>query len=87
VRYFLANLNEIAEKVNNSYRQAGSFLLEFSDKLTEGQKDLLRDYSSMPNMTRAGRLRTIVKHKAYMYGTARKIARIIILLKERRVAQ
>jgi glycosyltransferase involved in cell wall biosynthesis len=85
IRYVLANLDTMAAKIDDSYKQAGAFLAHHRDRLTEGQKKLLGAYMSIPWQTRAGRVGTVLKHGTLMHGIARKTARTMILLRERRV--
>jgi len=80
VRYVLTNIDVMAEKINNSYRQAASFLEMYGDKLTEEQKELVAAHASMPGLTKFGKLRVMLKYNTFLYGTARKIAQVIVLI-------
>ena len=85
--YVLTHLDKMSEKVNDSYKQAGSFLSYYKNRLTGDEKKLLEAYSKIPEMSRFGRLRTVMKHKTFMHSFSRKAARMILLLKERRVVK
>jgi len=80
VRYVLTHIEIMAEKINNSYKQAGSFLKMFSDKLTEKQKELVAAHAAMPMRSKAGKLRTMLRYNTFMYGAARKTGQVIVLL-------
>ena len=80
VRYILTHLDVMAEKINSSYKQAASFLEMYGDKLTEEQKELVIAHASMSGRTKAGKLRTMLKYNTFLYGAARKIGQVIVLL-------
>jgi len=80
VRYVLTHIDVMAEKINNSYRQAASFLEMYGGKLTEEQKELVTAHASMPGLTKSGKLRTMFKYNTFLYGAARKIAQVIVLI-------
>jgi len=78
--YVLTHLKTMAAMIDDSYRQAGSFLSHYDNKLTGEQLELLKAYSSIPDMSRFRKLRTVFKHKTFMHGFARKAAQVMILL-------
>jgi len=80
VRYVLTHIDVMAEKINSSYKQAASFLEMYGEKLTEEQKELVAAHASMPGLTKANKLRTMFKYNTFMYGAARKIAQVIVLI-------
>jgi len=80
IRYVLTHISIMAGKLNNSYKQAGSFLRIFYDKLNDEQKELLTAHATMLRMTKAGKLRTIVKYNTFLYGIARKTGQVIVIL-------
>jgi len=80
VRYVLTHIDIMAGKLYNSYRQAGSFLKMYDERLSDEQKELLAAHASMPELTKRGKLRLIFKYKTFLCGTARKIAQVIVLL-------
>jgi len=83
IRYVLTHVDIMAEKINNSYKQAGSFLKLYKSKLTDEQKELIAAHANMPNLTKCGKLRKMLKYKTFMYGIARKTAQVIVILKVR----
>ena len=87
IRYVLTHLDEMAVKVNNSYKQAGSFLKFYHDLLSVKQRELLQAYMLIPRLSGIGRLKTVFKHKTFMHSFSRKVAQILILLRERSVRQ
>jgi len=80
VRFVLTNIDVMAEKINGSYRQAASFLDMYGGKLSKEQKELVTAHASMPRLTKPGKLRTMLKYKTFLYGAARKIAQVIVLI-------
>ena len=83
IKYVLTHIDIMAGKINNSYKQAGSFLKLYGDKLSVEQKELLAAHAGMPGLTKTGKLRTMLKYKTFLYGLARKTAQVIVLLFER----
>lgn len=81
----LAHFDKMTQDVENTYRQAESFLRLFSDKLTDNQRELLSAYSSIPRMSRIKKLCTVFKYNFFMHGLPRKAAQIMILLSKGRV--
>jgi hypothetical protein len=73
----------MAGKLNNSYKQAGSFLKIFYDKLNRNQRELLTAHATMPKLTKMGKLRTTIKYNTFLYGAARKIGQLVVLLVSR----
>ena len=80
VRYVLTHISIMAGKLNNSYKQAGSFLKVFYDKLTAEQKELLTAHATMQRLSKSGKLRTMLKYNTFLYGIARKTAQVIVIL-------
>ena len=83
IRYFLTHMETIAEKVNNSYKQAESFLSYYYDKLSDEQRNFLKTYASIPKLSKLQKIRTTAKLNAKMYGLSRRFARTIVILTER----
>jgi glycosyltransferase involved in cell wall biosynthesis len=79
IKYVLTHVDVMAEKLNNSYKQAGSFLEVFGNRLNDEQKELLAAHASMSKLSRIGKLRTMFKYNTFLYGIARKTAQIIVL--------
>ncbi|MCL2436418.1 MAG: glycosyltransferase family 2 protein [Clostridiales bacterium] len=84
--YFLRHIDTMASNVNDSYKQAGSFLHSNYERLTEEQRDLLKAFASMSTLSKINRLRTMLKYKTFKQGFTKKVANIIILLIERSAA-
>jgi len=78
VYFVLTHLKKMASMIDDSYKQAGSFLDMFTDKLPAESIALLSAYKSIPELSRVKKLRTIMKYRTYMHGAARKIAQIMI---------
>jgi len=83
ILFVLKNIKTMASMINDSYKQAGSFLETFKDKLTGDQLELLKAYASIPGLSRVKKLRTVFKYKTFMHGVARKTAQLMILLGHR----
>jgi glycerophosphoryl diester phosphodiesterase len=83
IKYVLTHIEVMAEKLNNSYKQAGCFLELYKNKLTKGQKELVAAHSMMPVLTKTGKLRTMLKYKTFLCGIARKTGQIIVILMSR----
>jgi len=83
--YVLSHTGIMTAKINDSHRQAESFLNLYRDKLSESQKELLNAYALIPQLSKIKKLQTKIKYKTFRYGFARKIAEIMILLIERRI--
>jgi len=82
--YKFSHCTEIAGAIHQTYLQAGSFIIEFDEKLSCEQKELLAIYSSMPTLSRIRRFRTVLKYKIFRHGFVRKFTQFVILLIERR---
>jgi glycosyltransferase involved in cell wall biosynthesis len=80
IKYVLTHIDIMAGKLNNSYKQAESFLEIYKDKLTDEQRKLLTAHANMPTQTKLCKLRTIIKYNTFLCGIARKTAQIIVLL-------
>ena len=80
ILYVLKNLKTMAEMINESYKQAGSFAKLYKDDLDEKESEILNAYASIPGLSRIKKLRTVFKYKTFMHGVARKAAQIMILL-------
>jgi len=78
--YVLTNISIMAGKLNNSYKQAGSFLKVFYDKLSKEQRVLLTAHANMPKQTKLGKFRTMLKYNTFLYGVARKVGQMIVLI-------
>ena len=85
IRYCLTHIDEISKKIADSYKQAGSFLKQFNETLTEDQREMLKAYASIPGLPRIRRMATIVKHKTYLHGLSRKAVLFMLFLKEKRI--
>ena len=83
IYYVLKHLKKMAGMIDDSYRQAGAFLMLYGSKLNADKAELLSVYSSIPYYSRVKRLKTVKKYKTFMYGFARKVAQIMILLGSR----
>jgi len=80
ITYVLTHISIMAGKLNNSYKQSGSFLKVFYNKLDEKQRELLTAHATMQRQPKAGKLRTMLKYNTFLYGIARKTAQIIVIL-------
>jgi len=80
IKYVLTHISIMAGKLNNSYKQAESFLRVFYDKLSDEQKELLTAHATMQRQTKTGKLRTMLKYNTFLYGIARKAGQIIVIL-------
>jgi len=80
IKYVLTHISVMAGKLNNSYKQAGSFLRVFYDRLDDGQRELLTAHTTLPRLTKFGKLRTILKYNTFLYGVARKVAQVIVII-------
>ena len=78
--FVLTHLKKMAAMIDDSYKQAGSFLKLYCDKLSKEKSELICAYASIPDLSRAAKLRTVMKYKTFMYGFSRKAAQIVILL-------
>jgi glycosyltransferase involved in cell wall biosynthesis len=78
------HFEEMRAAVYKTYRQAESFLNAYRERLSAGQVELLEAYVSIPALPRIKRLRVLFKYKTFKNGLARKIAQIMVILKEKR---
>ena len=82
VFYKLTHYRETADAINQTYLQANSFLLEYGDRLPLKQREMLTAFSSIPTMSKLGRLKTIFKYKTFRHGFARKAAQVFVACAE-----
>jgi len=75
----LINYAEIKQAINDTYKQAASFLTCYRDKLTEQQIVLLETYCNIPRMNKFMRWRTICRLGTLKNGLFRKIANFIFI--------
>ena len=80
IRYVLSHIDIMAEKLNNSYRQARSFLKIYSSELNGVQLELFSVHGSMHRLSKFRKLYTLIRYNTFLYGKARKIAQIIVIL-------
>jgi glycosyltransferase involved in cell wall biosynthesis len=81
IYFVLTNNKVMAEKLNNSYRQASNFLTEYENKLSNEQKELILVHSKMQEYSTCKKIRVMIKNKTYLHGITRKIAQTIVLIK------
>ena len=80
IRYVLSHISVMADKLNNSYRQARSFLKIYSEDLTGVQLELFSAHSSMPRYSKLGKIITMIRYNTFLCGVARKVGQIIVIL-------
>ncbi|MCL2221737.1 MAG: glycosyltransferase family 2 protein [Oscillospiraceae bacterium] len=80
VRYVLSNINVMAEKLDNSYRQARSFLKIYSDDLNGVQMELFSAHGLMNRRSKFGKLCTMIRYNTFLYSVARKVGQVIVIL-------
>lgn len=85
IAYEVSHYSKMAAAINQTYMQADSLLKMYRDRLSEGQIKLLISYSSIPGQMRIRRLKTLFQCRTFKNGLTRKIAQIMIVLRERRV--
>jgi len=83
VYHFFTDIDKMAEKVNDSYKQAGCFLKAYFSRLSNDQQELLSAYASLAQQTKIKSIKTMVKYKTFMCGFARRTAQIIIITRRR----
>ena len=83
----MSHIDEMAQAVNDTYRQANSLLIAYNDMLSTFQVNLLKSYSAVPRFGRLKRILTIAKYGTYKNGAKRKLAQLFIVMKERRSVQ
>ena len=76
----LMNFRKVVDSVNDTYRQAKSFLDFYSAQLSDEQQKLLSAYASIPALSKMERLRVLARHNVFMYGFIRKSVQIFIVL-------
>jgi len=80
IQYVLSNINVMAEKLNNSYRQARSFLKIYYEDLNGVQMELFSAHGSMHRRSKVGKIFTMIRYNTFLYGVARKVGQIIVIL-------
>jgi len=80
IRYVLSNISIMASKLNNSYRQARSFLKIYSEELNGVQMELFSAHASMPRLSKLRKIITLFKYNTFLCGVPRKIAQVIVIL-------
>ena len=80
ITYVLSHIGVMAQKLNDSYRQARSFLKIYSKQLNGVQLELVSAHAYMPRRTRFGKIISLFKYNTFLCGTARKVAQVIVIL-------
>jgi len=75
----LAGYREIKAALDETYRQAESFLLVYRDKLLSGQIELLEEYIGIRGKSKSRRLRSAIKLGTLKSGVLRKAAQMIFI--------
>lgn len=79
IYYVMTHLRKMAGMIQDSYRQAGSFLEQYKNDINKKDLELFEAYSSMVGLSAFKKLRIILKYKTLMTGFARKTMQIVLL--------
>ncbi len=74
-----ANRRELKEAMEKTYRQAAAFLREYESKLSLQQRELLRQYSTLPSRSKVGRMWTLCRGNYFKYGFVRKLGQLLYI--------
>jgi len=80
ISYVLSHIGIMSGKLNDSYRQARSFLKIYSDQLNGVQLELLSAHAFMSRRSRIGKIVSLIRYNTFLCGFARKVAQIIVVL-------
>lgn len=75
----LLHYQEVRQAIYNTFEQAESLLALYGGLLSEESRQLLRDYTGIPSMSKWGRWRTICRLRVLKHGLARKAANFIFI--------
>lgn len=75
----LATLDKVRENYNATYTQAAALLGIYSETLSEGQKELLKTYCSIPQMSKFKKIKTVRKY-GFKKGTRLRVIGQYILM-------
>jgi len=80
INYVLSHIGIMSGKLNDSYRQARSFIKIYSDLLNGVQLELLSAHAYMSRRSRLGKIISLIRYNTFLCGFARKVAQVIVIL-------
>jgi glycosyltransferase involved in cell wall biosynthesis len=75
----LLNFGGVSDTLNDTYRQAGSFLALYKHLLTPEYRELITAYSSIPEKSKIDRVKILFKYGTWKNGLIRRVAQIIAI--------
>ena len=75
----LVNPGKVRADIAKTYPQAQEFLDFFADKLTDDQRQLLKDYCAIPTRGKLGRIASVIRLGVWKTGFSRNVAYLLFI--------